>query len=118
MPRPNRANIFEFLVHGVKYAFPPERGGVVRGIPTAGAAPVLREKFVQAEVIMPVWPHPAGPACGESFEPLYARAPDAAQKNADLYEAFALIDAIRAGSAREREHAIPLLKNIVYTEKS
>jgi hypothetical protein len=63
-------------------------------------------------------PHPAGPVRGESLEPLYPRAPDAAQKNADLYEAFALIDAIRAGSAREREHAIPLLKNIVYTEKS
>jgi hypothetical protein len=116
MPRPNRGNIFEFLVHGVKYAFPPERGAVVRGIPTSTAAPVLREKFVQSELIVPVWPHAAGPARGESFEPLYPRAPDAALKNPDLYEAFALIDAIRAGSAREREQAIPLLKNLVHTE--
>jgi hypothetical protein len=117
MPRPNRANIFEFLAHGVKYAFPAERGGVVRGIPTASAAPVLRDKFMPSDALPLVWPHPAGPVRGESFEPLYRHAPDAAQKNPDLYEAFALIDAIRSGGARERELAVPLLKHLIHTEQ-
>ncbi len=39
VPQPNRSNLKEFLIHGVKYAFPVERGGPTRGIPTAEAAP-------------------------------------------------------------------------------
>lgn len=31
----NTRGLEEFLVHGIKYAFPPEKGGMTRGIPTA-----------------------------------------------------------------------------------
>ena len=37
--RPNVSALEEFLIHGVKYAFPAERGGPSRGIPTSYAAP-------------------------------------------------------------------------------
>jgi hypothetical protein len=37
--------------------------------------------------------------------PLYKRAPEAALKDEDLYQLLALVDAIRDGSARERELA-------------
>src|SRR5436309_4557051 len=34
---PNNSNLKEFLIHGVKYSFPVERGGPTRGTPTAEA---------------------------------------------------------------------------------
>src|SRR5579884_1757452 len=37
----NRAAIKEFLIHGVKYAFPVHRGSMTRGVPTSWAAPPL-----------------------------------------------------------------------------
>jgi hypothetical protein len=41
---------------------------------------------------------------------LYRSAPRAAQRDADLYECLALIDAIRGGRARERKLAEELLQ--------
>src|SRR5665647_1980334 len=39
--RPNFSAILEFLVHGLKYVFPAERGEITRGIPTSyGAEPL------------------------------------------------------------------------------
>src|SRR5204862_1269833 len=35
----------EFLVHGVKYAFPVRRGEVTRGVPTSYAAPPLNDEI-------------------------------------------------------------------------
>jgi hypothetical protein len=36
--RINAKALEEFLVHGIKYAFPPEKGGMTRGMPAASAA--------------------------------------------------------------------------------
>ena len=36
---PFKKALEEFLIHGVKYAFPPTQGGLVRGMPTGYAAP-------------------------------------------------------------------------------
>jgi DNA-binding Lrp family transcriptional regulator len=44
--RGNKLALLEFAIHGVKYAFPAERGGMVRGIPTAYAAPPLSADIV------------------------------------------------------------------------
>ena len=30
---PNRKALLEFLIHGIKYVFPAERGGLTRGVP-------------------------------------------------------------------------------------
>jgi len=53
--RPVRAALLEFLVHGVKYAFPPERGELTRGVPTGYAAP-RRQKKRRAPFNGPVAP--------------------------------------------------------------
>jgi len=30
----HRSALTKFLIHGLKYAYPPQRGGLTRGIPT------------------------------------------------------------------------------------
>jgi hypothetical protein len=103
---PNRANLKEFLIHGVKYAFPVHRGGLVRGIPTAHAAPPLKQQIAESFDPPPVWPDGSGAARGLEFSPLYKNVPAAARRDPRLYELLALVDAIRDGRAREREIAI------------
>lgn len=96
----------EFLVHGVKYAFPPDRGPLTRGVPTASAAPPLREQIVQPDEPPPVWPDPEGTIRGYEFSPLFKSVPKAAMRDSALYELLALVDAIRDGRVRERELAV------------
>jgi hypothetical protein len=103
---PNGNNLKEFLIHGVKYAFPAERGGPTRGIPTAEAAAPLAQHVVQDFPLPPVWPHAEGPFRGVAFAPLYKNVPQAALQDAKLYELLAILDAIREGRSREREIAI------------
>jgi hypothetical protein len=103
---PNRGNLTEFLVHGVKYCFPVERGGPTRGTPTAEAAPPLKQHFPQDFPLPPVWPNAQGSVRGIEFSPLYKNVPQAAARDSKLYELLALVDAIREGRAREREIAI------------
>jgi len=100
-----KAAFCEFLVHGLRYVFPAEWRGVTRGIPTSHAAPPLLAAFAQSD-LPPVWPDPAGTARGEGLAPLYKSAPRAALRDARLYEWLALVDAVRAGRARERKLAI------------
>jgi hypothetical protein len=96
----------EFLVHGVKYAYPPDRGPLTRGMPTSYAAPPLNTLIVQPNEPPPVWPDPEGTARGYEFSPLYKSVPKAAARDSALYELLALVDAIRDGRARERELAV------------
>jgi hypothetical protein len=107
---PVTAALKEFLVHGVQYVFPPERGAPTRGMPTAHAAPPLREELVQPSDLPPVWPAPEGEVRGLAFSPLYKAAPLAARKDSRLYELLALVDAVRGGGARERAVAVRLLE--------
>jgi hypothetical protein len=103
---PNRGNLKEFLVHGVKYAFPARRGGLVRGLPTAHAAPPLNRHIAESFEPPPVWPYADGTVRGTEFSPLYKNVPAASLRDRKLYELLALVDAIRDGRAREREIAI------------
>jgi hypothetical protein len=103
---PNRRNLKEFLIHGVKYAFPVHRGGLVRGVPTAHAAPPLNQQIAESSEPPPVWPDAEGAVRGVEFSPLYKNVPAAARRDPKLYELLALVDAIRDGRAREREIAI------------
>lgn len=107
---PRRAALEEFLIHGVKYAFPAERKGITRGVPTAWAAAPLKEHLAPSDESPPVWPHPNGTARGAGFSPLYASAPDAALDDPKLYELLALLDGIRGGGARERNLSVELLR--------
>lgn len=107
---PNRLALEEFLIHGVKYAFPPDLGPIKRGVPTAHAAPPLNQYISSNAANQPVWPHIAGSARGPSFSPIYKSAPLAARKDPKLYQLLALLDAIRGGRAREQQMAIELLR--------
>jgi hypothetical protein len=107
---PVRAALEEFLIHGVKYAFPPECKGMTRGVPTAWAASPLKEQLVDTNEPPPVWPHPEGSVRGYEFVPLYPTVPDVALRDLQLYEALALLDSVRAGSAREHNLAVELLR--------
>ncbi len=103
-------NLEEFLVHGLKYVFIPEKGELTRGIPTAHAAPPLDKHFVSSEEPPPVWPDPKGETRGFAFSPLYKLAPRAAMADPRLYELLVIVDAIRGGRAREREMGIRELR--------
>ena len=108
--RPVKKALEEFLLHGVKYAFPPDRGGLTRGLPTAYAAAPLKDMIFQPTEPPPVWPDPEGVIRGYGFSPLYKSVPKAALKDKKLYEMLALVDAVRDGRAREREIAARELK--------
>jgi hypothetical protein len=64
----------------------------------------LNAQFAQAE-LPPIWPDPEGTVRGEGLAPLYRSAPRAALRDPRLYEWLALVDAVRAGRARERKLA-------------
>jgi hypothetical protein len=104
-----KSSLLEFLVHGLRYVYPPEWRGVTRGIPTSHAAPPLLGRFVVDE-LPPVWPHPQGTSRGEGLVPLYKSVPDAALQDLKLYEWLALADAVRSGKARERRMAADEMK--------
>jgi DNA-binding Lrp family transcriptional regulator len=107
--RPLRKPLEEYLLHGVRYAFPAKRGSLARGIPTAHAAPPLVGK-IGLDDLPPVWPDPEGNTKGYALEPLYGSVPKAAKRDRKLYELLALVDAIRIGRARERKLAEEELK--------
>jgi hypothetical protein len=68
--------------------------------------PSLQKMFAEPPL---VWPHPEGEVRGESIEPLYPSAVDAARRDSRLYECLALVDALRVGRAREKKLAIDQL---------
>jgi hypothetical protein len=103
---PNIRNLEEFLAHGLRYVFIPEKGELTRGIPTGYAAPPLQDFFSISSEPAPVWPDADGEARGEAFSPLYKSVPKAVREDRNLYELLVLVDAIRGGRAREREIAL------------
>jgi hypothetical protein len=103
--RPVLPALAEFVVHGVRYAYPPKRGELTRGMPTGYAAPPLNRVIAQPDEPPPVWPYAEGTVRGYSLEPLYPTVPAAAARDPALYELLALVDAIRDGRARERSLA-------------
>lgn len=98
--------MLDFLVHGAPAMLYPVKGGITRGIPTAGGGPPLAGKFARAGDIPVVWPVPSGRVKGEGLEPIYDTAPLAAAEDAKLYDLLTLVDAIRVGRPRELAAAI------------
>jgi hypothetical protein len=103
--KPNISGLVEFLVHGLKYAFPAEHGGVTRGVVTSYAAEPLKSEIAGSNDLPPVWPWHEGDTRGIGLEPLYKTVPHAALRDPALYQLLALVDAIRDGRARERNLA-------------
>ena len=107
----DRAALLEFLAHGARYVFPATMHGEARGIPTAWAAPPLADRLSSSRQNAPVWPHALGKVRGIALEPLHPVVPEAARRDRRLGELFALFDAIRIGSARERSLAVKELEH-------
>jgi hypothetical protein len=107
--RPVMAAARDFVLYGAPYSYPPARGEITIGFPTAYAVPPLKDMVLFAEEMPPVWPHPDGSTRGAALLPLYEKLPLAAIEDPRLYELLALFDALRVGQARERELASKLL---------
>jgi hypothetical protein len=108
--RVNRSALLDFLAYGIRHVFPPKRGELVRGIPTAAAAEPLKSQLLDDGEPPPVWPYAEGSVRGLSFSPLYKSAPKAALFDPRFYELLALCDSIRSGRTRERVLAVELLR--------
>lgn len=110
---PLPANLEEFLLHGVRYVYPAQIGGITRGMPTAGSHPVFLEEFPLSQEENYVWPYAEGTQRGMSLSPLYKSAPQAANNDPLLHTALALVDALRLGPKREVDFAKRRLKELV-----
>jgi hypothetical protein len=64
----NISGLVEFLVHGLKYAFPAEHGEVTRGVATSYAAEPLKSEIASSNDLPPVWPWPDGETRGVSLD--------------------------------------------------
>lgn len=102
-------NLEEFLVHGMRYFFVPERGAKSRGMVTLTSAPPMSAIFLDSDEPI-VWPDPSGDVRGESLMPIYKTAPEAARNDSELYELLVIADALRAGRTREKQAATKELK--------
>lgn len=105
----NTKSLYEFIVYGIKYVFPVQPSKLVRGMPTAHAAPILDKQLMSGSDSVLVWPDADSSVMGQSIKPLYESVPMAAAADSRLYEFLALVDAIRVGGARESNLARKLL---------
>ena len=115
--KPLPGALLEFLVHGLKYVFPAEVGGLARGMPTAGAAKPLSKKLRVPNDQVLVWPDEGGTVRGQSLKPIYETVPKAVKNDSALYEFMALLDALRVGGVRQRELSTGFLTEKIISEK-
>lgn len=110
VPRTNTRAFFEFIVYGLKYVFPAKPAALTRGIATAFAAPVLKDKLLSAGEYVLVWPDARGNTKGQAIEPLFTSVSFAVRRDPEMYALLALIDAIRVGQPREANLATEMLE--------
>lgn len=110
--RPHDRFLAEFVIHGARFVFVPDRTPMAVGVPTSHSAPAFAGVFAPGSNDC-VWPHPNGQVRGLGIEPLHPNVPFAAVQDAKLYEMLALFDALRVGRARERGMAIDRLATIL-----
>jgi hypothetical protein len=108
--RPVMPALLEFLVHGVRYVYPAERGRRTRGMLTGPSAEPLSKYLSATEAPLLVWPYSRGADRGESLKPLYNTVPEAAIEDLELYSLLTVVDGIRVGGARVRGIAAEILK--------
>lgn len=111
-----KLSLLDFLEFGLRYVYPEQPGALVRGIPTAHSAAPLKDIIVSKENY--VWPSGKGTMRGQAISPLYPSVVDAVQKDDQLHELLALVDAIRVGRAREKEMAVKMLKDRILNKDS
>ena len=98
----NARALGEFVIHGVRYAFPAQRGELTVGVPTAYSAPPLSSDFDATDVLVWAAPRHAGAVQGFSVVPLYPGAITLAERSPATYLLVAMVDALRIGDPRVR----------------
>ncbi len=106
----NARALGEFLLFGVRYAFPAVRGPIAHGVPTAWSAPALAAHLDAPDAV--VWPTAPTPTSirGFSIKPLYANAVLIIGSAPETYRMLTLVDAMRLGEPRARSAARVLLE--------
>lgn len=109
----NPRALLEFLIGGVRYAFPVPRGALALGVPTAYSAAPLNAVVDAVDVV--VWPAAKlqDVVRGFSLTPLYPRAASLRERDPVTYRALTVVDALRLGDQRLRQHAREALEAIV-----
>ncbi len=103
--RVNRSALIEFLIHGLKYTFPADIGSLTVGVPTAISSPIFKNKIIQSEEDVYVWPSSKGDVRGQAVFPLYAQLANVVLKDEQFYELLSLVEVLRIGRTRERKIA-------------
>jgi hypothetical protein len=105
----HRANMHEFLLHGLRFLAPAKLGGVVSGVPAAWAASPVSRVIRESGDLPPVWPTARGRVRGQALPPLHEAAVEAVVKLPRLGEVLAIVDSLRAGDIRVRNVAAKML---------
>ena len=105
-----RPAIAEFLIYGIKYVFPAEKGAPCSGILTSMAAVPLKQ-HIQSSGLTPVWPYKGAKNKGFALQPLYPSSPKAALADSELYEWLVIVDALRDNENEQRDIAELALKD-------
>lgn len=101
----NPRALLDFLIGGVRYALPAQRGPLREGVPTAYSADPLNATVDATDAL--VWPAPGHPLAvrGFSIVPLFRRAPMLIERSRETYRLLTIVDALRLGDPRLRPHA-------------
>lgn len=112
----NPRALLDFLLAGLRYVFPVERGAIREGVPTAYSALPLSAVVDAVDVL--VWPAPGHRLAvrGFSLTPLYPRAAQLAERSPDTYQLLTVADALRLGDPRLRPHARAALEAAIGTK--
>lgn len=106
----------EFIVHGVRYSFPIEKGPRARGVPSGIVGAKLEGALAKGDDNdILVWPSPQGKVRGVGINPLFSSIPKVIERpeNRELYALLSLIDMIREGRVREKNIASEAVSNLL-----
>lgn len=109
---PVKSSLLALLEHAFRHVYFAQKGTETRGLPTGACASPLNHYF--PETNCNVWPDPEGHVRGQSFKPLYKRAPTAAKRDTRVYELLVLLDGLRDESTRVRRLALDILEREIH----
>lgn len=104
--------LLEWLCFGVRYAYPQESVGYGRGMATSWNCRLLASEMAPPSPPW-VWPVSGGDTEGALIKPIHDSVPLAAHRDAYLYQAMSLLEAIRGGKPRELAIARDLLNKLI-----
>jgi hypothetical protein len=112
----SKKHFYDLLVFAVPRIFYAVRGSLDTGWPTSVHQLSIRDEFEGRRLgslkdeLPTVWPDPKGSTRGETLLPIYPTVPEAALKDAKLYELLALTDVLRLGDVKYKKKAAEILE--------